>query len=313
MLKSKHAESSIGSIKLAMVNCQLCKRKFKLITQTHLKKVHNIDFKDYAMKFGKKDCGLISPSLLPRNDPRYQKWRESLKKRPPPWSKGYTKETHPGVLKISQTMKNKKVDNFAKWRNKMKKLGKIRSKYPPFRQNGDLAELIGVILGDGHIGRFPRAESLTISSNANNLGFIKRYTGLLSKSFNIIPNISHSGKFTNCIRIRIYQKKISERLNIPAGSRKEQNIKIPLWILQNKEYLVRYLRGLYEAEGSFCVHRPTYTYKLLFSNRNKSLLKNVYRALKILGFHPHKSLDKIQVSRKEEVYKLKDLIKYRQY
>jgi hypothetical protein len=296
-----------------MVRCQLCRRNFRLITQTHLKKAHNIGLKDYTSKFGKKDCGLLSPNILPRNHPKYQKWRESLKKRPPPWSKGYTKETHPSVLKISQTMKEKKIDNFAKWREGMKTLGKIRSDYPPLRQNGDLAELIGVILGDGHIGKFPRTESLTIASNANNLGFIKRYANLLSKLFNTKASRSYSGKFTNCVRIRIYQKKISERLNIPAGSRKKQNIKIPLWILQNKKYLVRYLRGLYEAEGSFCTHRPTYTYKLLFSNRNKSLLKNVFRALKILGFHPHKSPDKIQVSRKEEVYQLKNLIKYRQY
>lgn len=296
-----------------MVRCQLCKRNFKLITQSHLKKTHNIGLKNYAVKFGKKGCGFVSPSLFPQNDPRYQKWRESLKKRPPPWSKGYTKETHPSVMKISKTFKKRSIDNFAKWRVKMKSLGKIRSGYPPLKQNGDLAELIGVILGDGHIGEFPRTESLIISSNANNPGFVERYAGLLNKLFDAKPTISHSSNSGGCIRIRIYQNKISERLNISAGNRKKQNIKIPLWILQNKEYLVKYLRGLYEAEGSFCIHKPTYTYKLLFSNRNKSLLKNVYRALKILGFHPHRSPDKIQVSRKEEVYKLKDLIKFRQY
>lgn len=296
-----------------MVKCRLCKSNFRLITQTHLKKVHNIGLKDYAAKFGKKDCSLLSPNLLPRDDPRYKKWKDSLKKRPSPWSKGYTKETHPSVLKISQTMKKKKIDNFAKWRAKMKKLNKIRSIYPPIKQGGDLAELIGVILGDGHIGKFPRTESLTIASNANNLGFVERYASLVDKLFNAKSTKSYNGKSKGCIRIRIYQKKISERLAIPVGNRKNQKIKIPLWILQNKVHLIRYLRGLYEAEGSFCVHRPTSTYKLLFSNRNKSLLKNVYRALKILGFHPHKSPDKIQVSRKKEVYKLKNLIQYRQY
>ncbi|MCD6270358.1 hypothetical protein J7J23_01095 [bacterium] len=70
---------------------------------------------------------------------------------------------------------------------------------------------------------------------------------------------------------------------------------------------------MYEAEGSFCVHKPTYTYKFLFANRNKSLLENVYRILKILGFHPHKSKYKIQISKKGEVYKIKELIKFRQY
>ncbi len=195
----------------------------------------------------------------------------------------------------------------------MKKLGKIRFYYPPIMQDGNLAELIGVILGDGHIEKFPRTECLTIASNANNPGFVERYAGFLSKLFDAKPTKSYNNRNKSCIRIRIYQKKISERLNIPAGNRTRKNLKIPAWVLENKEYLRRYLRGLYEAEGSFCIHKPTYTYKFLFSNRNKSLLKNVYKALRVLGFHPHKSPDKIQVSRKKEVYKLRDLIQYRQY
>jgi len=84
-------------------------------------------------------------------------------------------------------------------------------------------------------------------------------------------------------------------------------------VLKNRNFLIKYLRGLYEAEGSFCVHKPTSTYKFLFSNKNKSLLKNVYQSLRFLGFHPHESKDKIQISRKKEVYKIKDLIKFRQY
>ncbi len=95
--------------------------------------------------------------------------------------------------------------------------------------------------------------------------------------------------------------------------KKKINIGIPYWIINNKSYLKRYLRGLYEAEGSFCVHKPTYTYKFLFANRNESLLQSVYRGLKILGFHPHKSKYQIQISKKEEVFKIKDLIKFRQY
>ena len=106
--------------------------------------------------------------------------------------------------------------------------------------------------------------------------------------------------------IRIYQKNISRRLGVPTGARKDKNIVIPRWIKVNKEYLKRYLRGLYEAEGSFCVHKPTCTYKFLFSNRNKSLLKNVFWALKFLGFHPHGGSYKIQISRRKEVYKIKE-------
>lgn len=296
---------------LLMAKCKLCKKHFRIITNTHLTSVHGWMIKDYIKRFGTKDCGFLRSNLLPKNDPRYKKWRESLKKRPAPWCKGYTKETHPSILKISNTFKKKGIDNFAKWRERMKRLGNIKSIYPSFKQNGDLAELIGVALGDGNIFKFPRTEALTIASNAKNKGFIQRYSSLIQKIFSKKPKINKP--YGGCVRIRLYEKNISKRLNFPTGDRKNQNTKIPLWILRNRNYLIKYLRGLYEAEGSFCVHKPTYTYKFLFSNRNESLLRNVYRGLKILGFHPHKSKYQIQVSKKEEVYKVKNLIKFRQY
>jgi len=214
-------------------------------------------------------------------------------------------------MKISKTMKFKKLDNFKKWRDEMKRLGKIRSIYPKLKRDGDLAELIGVVLGDGNISVFPRTEAMTIASNAKNKGFIQRYAHLTKKIFSQKPTINKPAG--GCVRIRIYQKYISKRIDIPFGARKDKNIKIPGWILKNKSFLIRYLRGLYEAEGSFCVHKPTCTYKFLFSNRNESLLNNVYRSLVIFGFHPNKSGYKIQVSRKEEVFRIKDLIKFRQY
>jgi len=295
-----------------MVRCKLCGKYFKVITNTHLSSVHRCNLKEYTKKFGTKNCGFLSPNLLPKNDPRYKKWRESLKKRPEPWNKGFTKETHESVAKISKTFKRKKIDNFKKWRERAVKLGILRKQSFHLKQNGDLAELIGVILGDGYIGKFPRTEILAIFSNLNNPGFIKRYTLLIKKVFGKDPTVSKRND-SKCVKISIYQKEISKRLGIPIGARKNQNIKIPSWILKNKKYLKRYLRGLYEAEGSICVHRPTYTYKFLFANRNESLLNNVYQALKILGFHPHRSKYKVQISRKEEVYKIKDLIKFRQY
>ncbi len=294
-----------------MAKCKLCGKKFLIITNTHLNSVHGRSLKDYTKEFGAKNCGFNSPNLLPKNDPRYKKWKESLKKRFAPWSKGYTKENHPSILKISNTFKEKRIDNFSKWRKRMKRLGNIKSIYPSLKQNGDLAELIGVALGDGNIFKFPRTEALTIASNAKNKGFIQRYSSLIQKIFLKKPRINKP--YGGCVKIRLYEKNISKRLNFPTGARKNQNAKILLWILKNRNYLIKYLRGLYEAEGSFCVHKPTYTYKFLFSNRNESLLRNVYKGLRILGFHPHKSKYQIQVSKKEEVYKIKDLIKFRQY
>ncbi len=228
------------------------------------------------------------------------------------WNKGFTKVTHPSLLKTSQTMSAREINNFAKWREKMKKSGKIRSKYPEFKKNGDLAELIGVILGDGHIRKFPRTEELSIFSNSNNPGFIKRYAKLVEKIFDKKPALTHHGS-KNCTRIRVYQKHIASRLDLPYSPRGKLKIVIHDWILENKQYIVRYLRGLYEAEGSFSIHKRTYTHKFFFANRNSSMLSNVNMLMRGLGFHTNRASAYIQISRKADVYRAMELLQFRKY
>jgi DNA-binding transcriptional regulator WhiA len=228
------------------------------------------------------------------------------------WNKGLTKSTNISVKKISDTMKLRKIDNFRVWRDRMKKEGKIKSEYIPLIKNENLAELIGVALGDGHIWRYERTEELSIFSNANNPGFIKRYSELIYKVFNKRPTIKPHSK-QNCIRIRIYEKSISKRLGVPLSPRLHKKIDIPSWISKNKKCVIRYLRGLYEAEGSYSVHLPTYTHKVHFSNRNESMLKNVFKLVSKIGFHPHKSKYAIQLSKKDEVLRFIKLIKFRKY
>ncbi|RJQ35148.1 hypothetical protein C4568_01495 [Candidatus Parcubacteria bacterium] len=228
------------------------------------------------------------------------------------WSKGFTKDTHPSVRKISETMRKKKIDNFAVWRKKAKANGRIPSEYPLLEKNGDLAELIGVVLGDGHIQKFPRTERLLIFSNSNNKVFVRRYAKLVQKFFNKEPYVYKQSK-ENCIRISLYQKHISKRLGVPAGPRKDLNFTVPRWILKDRAHIIRYLRGLYEAEGSYSVHAATYTHKFVFTNTNQSLLKIVVKLLKVLGFSPHYDALRVQISRKTEVANAIELLGFRKY
>lgn len=228
------------------------------------------------------------------------------------WNKGLTKETDYRVLKISQTMKSKRVDNFWKWRDKMREIGKIPDGYPPFSKSEDLAEYIGAVLGDGNIGKFPRTERIIIVGNANNDGFIRRYANLTESLFKKKPALSHDNG-VNAVRISLYQKKISKRLNVPVGNRTKLDIIIPSWIWKNNKYLISLLRGLFEAEGSLSIHIPTGTYNFQFKNQNKSLLRIVLRGLKLLGYHPEIRINSIRLRKKMEVESFRKLIRFRVY
>lgn len=228
------------------------------------------------------------------------------------WNKGFTKETHPSVLKISLTMREKRLDNFKKWREKAKNEGIIPKTYPRFSPSKNLAELIGVILGDGNIQRYARTEGLLIVGNYNNPGFINRYAKIVRIIFRKKPAIRKvNGE--NTTRISLYQKNISRRLGIPAGSRKSIKFETPTWILENKSFLVAFLRGLFEAEGSLSVHKPTYTYNFQFRNNNQSLLTAVEKGLKLLGYHPEIRKYAIRLRKKLEVLRFKKQISFRKY
>jgi len=295
-----------------MVKCQLCGKRFEIITNTHLNSVHKCNLKDYTKKFGTKNCGFISPNLLPKNDPRFRKWKESLKKRPPSWNKGYTKETHPSILKISKTFKKKRIDNFKEWRRRVREEGRIPFIYPSLLKNTELAFLTGLILGDGHIGRFPRTELLQVTLGTDK-PLLWQYTAkIIHNTFHKEPN-THKRKSSNCLDIKLYQKCLSERLEIPLGNRGKVAIQLPEWIYENDSYLIACLKGLFEAEGSLSIHKPTYTYNFQFSDRNVNLLNEVESALIKLGFHPERRINAVRLRKKKEVFKFKKLITFRKY
>lgn len=295
-----------------MITCHLCKKQFNIITNTHLTKLHALSIKEYRLRFPSSKTGfLVTPNLLPKSDERYKKWVLSLKKRQP-WIKGKTKDTDARVRKISDSFRKRKIDNFSAWRQKMKKLGIIRSTYPSFIKSGELAYLIGMVLGDGNIGKFPRTERLLIALNSKYPDLVDYTAYLMSKIFEKQVRIQKM-RYKNCVRIWVYQKKISERLQIPAGNRRWITTGIPKWVWRSEKYIVGCLKGLFEAEGSLSIHLPTYTYNFQFANKNQALLDNVERGLRILGFNPEVRSDKIRLRKKREVFRFKELIKFREY
>ena len=209
-------------------------------------------------------------------------------------------------------MKSKKIDNFSKWRSEMRALDKNKSKFLQLERNGDLAELLGAVLGDGNIYKHARTEALRIVSNSNNQGFVDRYVEIIYNVFGKRPS-ALKRKYSNAVNITIYENNISERLGIPTGAKRHLDYVIPDWIMVDESYKKRFLRGLFETDGSSSIHLRTSTYKFSFSNKNESLLNTVYNLLVSLGFHPSIGCDRVQISRKEEVRKAINLLEFRNY
>ncbi len=229
-----------------------------------------------------------------------------------PWNKGQTKETNKSVKKISDTFKSKGIDNFSKWRKSSKLSGRIPDNDKPLRKSEELAFLIGLTLGDGNISKFTRTECLRLTLGTDKPNLATYAVETIERVFNKTPSIIKRTN-SNCFNVTIYQKNIALRLQVPPVSRGNLDIKLPDWIWCNKSFLISALKGLFEAEASYCVHNATYTYNFEFSNRNTSLLNEVERGLVSLGFHPERRIHAVRIRKKAEAISFYDLIRFRTY
>jgi DNA-binding transcriptional regulator WhiA len=114
------------------------------------------------------------------------------------------------------------------------------------------------------------------------------------------------------VRVYIYEKHLASRLGIPAGNKANLTHHLPNWITSQRECQLACLKGLFEAEGSLCIHLPTYTYNFAFANTNQSLLDDVEMALLQLGLHPERRHVAVRLRRKNEVEYFRNLIKFRE-
>lgn len=270
-----------------MVKCILCNRKLERITYTHLWYTHRMRSSEFIEQFPDADWGVI------------------------PWNTGQTKETHPSLARLAYNLRLQKHWNFTKWQKEWRKQKRILYTRK-FIRNKNLAELIGIILGDGNLYRHKRTEQLRVVCNSNEKGFIQHTAGLIRIIFLKNPTILKR-KGQNATNITLYQCKICKRLGLPAGDKIKNNVGIPLWIKTNRKFGINCLKGLFETDGCFVEDEDNYTQIIEFKNNCKRLREDVYNILLNLGFNPQLGQNYVRLARKGEVYKFKDLIDFRNY
>jgi len=132
-------------------------------------------------------------------------------------------------------------------------------RYPEL-ENSDLAEFVGLMLGDGSIAKYEcktgdgstniqRCVKLTISSNEER--FCDYLFGLFEQLFDVTPNY-RKRKGENTVDIRTYRKQLFEFLTQDLGLKlapKWDKAEIPP-IYMCEEYRRDVLRGYFDTDGS---------------------------------------------------------------
>ncbi|TRZ95271.1 hypothetical protein D4R78_03990 [bacterium] len=175
-----------------------------------------------------------------------------------------------------------------------KKRGFITRKIINYPQKcPELAELFGIILGDGGLsGR----HQLTISfNNETDREYSHYLKGLLRKLF-VLDSYIHYRKNNNGADIVTSSSNLVDfllRHGLVIGNKVKNQVDIPDWIYKKIEYQKACLRGLVDTDGSFYLHKyssngKNYKYlKLCFTNASIPLLNSVLRIFKRLNFNAY--------------------------
>lgn len=175
------------------------------------------------------------------------------------------------------------------------------------KKTSALAELIGVVLGDGNIYKFDRCQRLVISCNSIKRQYIKHIAGLVEKVLRKQP-VLKKRKQAQCIDVCLYMQAVDEALGLPAGNKIKNNVTIPRWIYKNKKFLTKCLKGLFETDGDYAFNKRFNVQFVEFCNECEALRQSVYEALLLLGYSPQLGKRYVRLAKKTEVSKfLKEL------
>ena len=155
-----------------------------------------------------------------------------------------------------------------------------------------LAELIGIILGDGNINYYKKGKKIGVyqvniagDKNLDKEYHLNYISILFEELFGVKPK-EKLPKDSNGRHIVVSSKQlvnffISNGLN--HGNKIKNQVTIPSWIKEKDSYLKACLRGLFDTDGSVYKLTNQNSHQICFTNYNNTLLKDVRKGLLSLG------------------------------
>ncbi len=157
------------------------------------------------------------------------------------------------------------------------------------KQSKELAEFLGIMMGDGGINNLWQA---TITLNAVKDAQYARYvTNLCQELFGVLPSVRRR-KGNKALVISLAGTSIVNFLvsqGLPRGNKIKNGIKFPNWIFKKTSYQKFCLRGLIDTDGCIYMHRHTVCGKqynnigLSFSSLSSELILYVITTLEKFG------------------------------
>ena len=173
----------------------------------------------------------------------------------------------------------------------------LKSFIPP-KESSSLAEIIGVLNGDGHLS-FQNYE-ICVVGNLLEKDYFYYLKNLFEKTFKLEFTIN---EYPTHLKLRTYSKKLFyfliKKYFLPKG-KKLGRLKIPPKFFNSKILLISYIRGMFDTDGGFNLRRIKDP-MVHITSADPKFLEQLRKTLIILNFKVSKTDKKVTIYQKEMI------------
>ncbi len=171
--------------------------------------------------------------------------------------------------------------------------------WTPTVHSHKLAELFGIMLGDGHISHF----QMTVTLGTKEAAYARYVRLLIRKTFGGTPRITMSSRGHTTVYLG--STEITKWLKTEGlvQNKVAAQVGVPQWIFGDTKYMSGFLRGFFDTDGS--VYRLRYGIQISLTNRSMPLLVSLQSMLRRLGYTPSAvSADRVYLTKVPDVQRV---------
>lgn len=154
-----------------------------------------------------------------------------------------------------------------------------------------LAELIGILIGDGHLSAFQVSMTTNSRTDMEHAIFVQK---LFKRLFKLSAKVT-ARKYENAVNVVVSSKGLVNYLNkcgMPVGNKIKNGLAVPPWIYSNLNYQKAFIRGLFDTDGCIYLDRHLIRGKLYqhlgwtITSYASALVEGIIKILVNLDFKP---------------------------
>ena len=168
--------------------------------------------------------------------------------------------------------------------------------YIPSKKSDDLAEFLGIMLGDGKLS--PNQILITLGNKEND--YVLYVKNIMKKIFKTEVNIStrkmgYKDVYISSVKLSRWLK--NEGL---VYNKVKSQVNVPSWIFNKNSYCESFIRGFFDTDGS--IYRLKNGIQISLTNRSLPLLKSLQNMLIKIEYNvSHVSCYKIYITKERDV------------